>query len=51
MNVASRMESTGEPMRIHVSESTHAQTASDFAYGEGIEVEVKGKGLMKTYYL
>ena len=51
VNVASRMESTGEPMRIHVSESTHAQTARHFAYGEGIEVEVKGKGLMKTYYL
>lgn len=50
-NKASRMESTGEPMRIHVSESTHAQTARHFAYGEGIEVEVKGKGLMKTYYL
>ncbi|MBQ9206232.1 MAG: hypothetical protein IJ158_05910 [Treponema sp.] len=51
VNVASRMESTGEPMRIHVSESTHAQTARHFAYGEGIELEVKGKGQMKTYYL
>ena len=51
VNVASRMESTGEPMKIHVSESTHAQTARHFAYGEGIEVEVKGKGKMRTYYL
>ena len=51
VNVASRMESTGEPMRIHVSESTHAQTADAFDWGDGVEVEVKGKGLMKTYYL
>ncbi len=51
VNVASRMESTGEPMRIHVSETTRAQTQNQFSYGEGIDVEVKGKGLMKTYYL
>ena len=51
VNVASRMESTGEPMKIHVTEKTYDQTKDQFAYSEGIEVEVKGKGKMKTYFL
>lgn len=51
VNVASRMESTGEAMRIHVTESTHAQTKDAFEYSEGVELEVKGKGKMKTYFL
>ena len=51
VNVASRMESTGSPMRIHVTEETRAQTANLFPYDENIEINVKGKGLMKTYYL
>ena len=45
------MESTGEPMKIHVTESTFLQTQQQFSYSEGIEVEVKGKGMMKTYFL
>ncbi len=51
VNVARRMESTGEPMKIHVTETTYLQTQEQFAYSEGIEVEVKGKGKMKTYFL
>lgn len=51
VNVASRMESTGEPMKIHVSESTHAQTKASFSYSEPVEVTVKGKGEMKTYFV
>ena len=51
VNVASRMESTGEPMKIHVSEETYEQTKEKFAYGNSIDIEVKGKGLMKTYFL
>ena len=51
VNVASRMESTGKPMRIHVSEATHTQAADAFDWGDGVDVEVKGKGLMKTYFL
>ena len=51
VNVASRMESTGEPMKIHVTETTFNQTKHQYTYSEGIEVEVKGKGLMKTYFL
>ena len=51
VNVASRMESTGSPMRIHVTETTKAQTASLFQYSENTVIDVKGKGLMKTYFL
>ena len=51
VNVASRMESTGEPMKIHVSEATHAQAKNTFDWGSVVEVEVKGKGSMQTYYL
>jgi DNA-binding transcriptional LysR family regulator len=51
VNVASRMESTGEPMKIHVSEETYEQTKEKFVYGNSIDIEVKGKGLMKTYFL
>ncbi len=51
VNVASRMESTGVPMRIHVSEATWEQTRDAFSYGEGVEVSVKGKGEMRTYFL
>ena len=51
VNVASRMESTGESMKIHVTENTYLQTKEHFTYSEGIDVEVKGKGKMKTYFL
>ena len=51
VNVASRMESTGEPGKIHVTQSTYEQTKEQFSYSEGIDVEVKGKGKMKTYFL
>ena len=40
-----------EPMKIHVSEATHAQAKTAFDWGSGVEVEVKGKGEMRTYYL
>ncbi len=51
VNVASRMESTGQPMKIHVTEGLYERTKDLFDYSEGIEVEVKGKGRMKTYFL
>lgn len=51
VNVASRMESTGRPMKIHVTEATFAQTKGVFSYSEDVDLEVKGKGTMKTYYL
>ncbi|MCR4823394.1 MAG: hypothetical protein K5873_11055 [Treponema sp.] len=51
VNVASRMESTGQPMKIHVTEETHKWTKDNFNYSQGIEIEVKGKGKMQTYFL
>ena len=51
VNVASRMESTGIPMKIHVTETTKVQTAELFSYSENKNTDVKGKGMMKTYYL
>ena len=51
VNVASRMESTGLPMRIHVTETTKAQTSSLYQYSKNTEIDVKGKGMMKTYFL
>jgi class 3 adenylate cyclase len=56
VNVASRMESTGEAGRIHVSEQlAHLLSSSPFpvpwSLRERGELEIKGKGLMKTYWL
>eukprot|EP00200_Dunaliella_tertiolecta_P001993 CAMPEP_0202356486 /NCGR_PEP_ID=MMETSP1126-20121109/10928_1 /ASSEMBLY_ACC=CAM_ASM_000457 /TAXON_ID=3047 /ORGANISM="Dunaliella tertiolecta, Strain CCMP1320" /LENGTH=605 /DNA_ID=CAMNT_0048949245 /DNA_START=191 /DNA_END=2009 /DNA_ORIENTATION=- len=50
MNTASRMESTGVPGRIHVSEATY--NLLPHAHGEWEAtggVEVKGKGRMESY--
>ncbi|MCH5291369.1 MAG: hypothetical protein J1D88_06405 [Treponema sp.] len=51
VNVASRMESTGVPGKIHVTEATYALTKGQFSYGNSVDVEVKGKGTMKTYFM
>ncbi|GAB6030014.1 hypothetical protein CHUAL_005705 [Chamberlinius hualienensis] len=52
VNTASRMESTSQAMRIHISEST--KVLLNDAIFETIErgtIAVKGKGHMKTYWL
>ena len=51
VNVASRMESSGETSKIHVSEQTMALTKAAIAYSEPVEMEIKGKGVMKTYFI
>lgn len=51
VNVASRMESTGEPMKIHVSENTYLQAKNNYSFTEPKGIEVKGKGLMNTYFV
>ena len=51
VNTASRMESHGVPGRVHVDESTYAQLRDRFRFEERGEVEVKGLGMMRTYFL
>ncbi|MBN3299922.1 ANPRA protein, partial [Amia calva] len=53
VNTASRMESSGEALKIHVSAATHVvlQELSGFELELRGEVEMKGKGKMTTYWL
>lgn len=55
VNTASRMESHGEPGKIHVSEEfKHAVETHNIAslqFIERGEIDIKGKGKMKTYFL
>jgi adenylate cyclase len=51
VNVASRMESNGEPGRVHVTQAVHTQLKDRFAFEERGGIEVKGKGVMTTYFL
>ncbi|KAM8824232.1 guanylyl cyclase C [Synchiropus picturatus] len=54
VNTASRMESTGLPLRIHVSQSTISilqRTDCHFQYERRGETFLKGKGKEMTYWL
>lgn len=51
VNVASRMESTGAPGRIHVSGETHALLREKYEFDEREAITVKGRGVMQTYFL
>ncbi|WP_197530290.1 adenylate/guanylate cyclase domain-containing protein [Bythopirellula polymerisocia] len=51
VNTASRMESSGLPGRIQLSGEAVALLNGEFVIEERGEVEVKGKGCMKTYWL
>lgn len=44
VNTASRMESTSEAMKIHISQSTKELISSDYQVTERGEIQVKGKG-------
>jgi class 3 adenylate cyclase len=51
INTASRMENASAPMRINVSESTYLLLKDKFKFEERGEVQVKGKGVMKMYFI
>ncbi|XP_022100537.1 atrial natriuretic peptide receptor 1-like [Acanthaster planci] len=53
VNTASRMESNGEPLKIHISSSTSAilRESDVFNIEERGEIEMKGKGKQLTYWL
>jgi PAS domain S-box-containing protein len=51
VNTASRMESHGLPGKIQISETTYQLLTEDYLVEERGLIEVKGKGMMKTYWL
>lgn len=51
VNVASRMESTGIEGKIQVPEVVHGRLKDHFVLEERGEVAVKGKGVMRTWFL
>lgn len=51
VNVASRMESHGQPGKIQVTETTYRRLTNQFRFAPAQEIDIKGKGPMRTYYL
>ena len=51
VNVASRMETTDSVGRIQVPEEVYRRLKDDFVLQERGVVQVKGKGVMRTWYL
>lgn len=51
VNIASRMESHGVPGRVHVSKAVADRVAGRFMLTPRGAVEVKGAGLMETFFL
>ena len=51
INLAARMESLSEPMRVTVSENTYQLLKDDFVFTERGEFEVKGFGDTNLYFL
>ena len=51
VNTASRMESSGEVGKVNLSESTYVLVKDEFSFEERGEIEAKGKGKMRMYFV
>jgi class 3 adenylate cyclase len=51
VNIAKRMESYGLPGRIHVSAATRRALGDGFHFEPRGTLDIRGRGLMKTYFL
>ena len=51
INTACRMEQNSEPMKINLSEVTYGLVKDNYELSERGELEVKGKGMMKMYFV
>ena len=51
VNTAARMESHGVPGEIQVTENTYNLLKNKYNFVQRGKIEIKGKGLMKTYFL
>ena len=51
VNLASRLESSGEPGRVHVSDAFRVGAGDTMAFEDRGEVTLKGMGLIRTHWL
>ena len=53
VNVANRMESSGIPEKIHLSQDTYERLINpdQYVFEDRGEIAIKGKGHMRTYFL
>lgn len=51
VNMASRMESSGKPGKIHISSETYKLIKNDFICVPRDQIKLKGIGLVKTYFI
>jgi class 3 adenylate cyclase len=51
VNIASRLEAYSHPNRIHISENTARLLETQFAIELRGDIQIKGKGTLKTYFL
>ena len=51
VNIASRMESTAEPGKVQISDSTYTLLTDEFICEARPAIDVKGKGIMSTWYV
>ena len=51
VNVASRMEASGEPGQIHITENTYRLIREKYDVIKRDPLQIKGKGLMQTYFI
>ena len=51
VNFASRMESTSEPGKIHISENLHKLIKEDFRFIKRKGLKVKGVGNIDSYFV
>jgi adenylate cyclase len=51
VNVAARMETSGAPGQIHLSDNTYRLISDKYNFTRREPLKIKGKGLMQTYLL
>ena len=51
VNIASRFEASGHPEKIHITEDVKNTLGEDFLFEDCGEVMIKGKGMMRSYFL
>ena len=51
VNIASRMESSGTPGEIQISDAVRIRLQDDYSFEDRGEVDLKGKGRMHTWHL